>query len=47
MREVIGVGKTVEEATANACRELGLEREEVSIEILEMPVRKLFRSTPA
>ena len=47
MREVIVTGKTVEEATEAACRELGLPREEVSIEILEMPTRRLFRSTPA
>ncbi|WP_418666830.1 RNA-binding cell elongation regulator Jag/EloR [Allofournierella sp.] len=47
MREVIVTGKTVEEATEQACRELGLPREEVSIEILELPTRKLFKSTPA
>ena len=47
MREVIDTGKTVEEATEKACLELGLPREEVSIEILEMPTRKLFKSTPA
>lgn len=47
MREVIVTGKTVEEATEKACLELGLPREEVSIEILEMPTRKLFKSTPA
>lgn len=47
MREVIATGKTVEEATQNACAQLGLAREEVSIQILEMPVKKLFRSIPA
>lgn len=47
MREVIATGKTVEEATENACAQLGLSRDEVSIEILEMPVKKLFRSLPA
>lgn len=47
MREVIVTGKTVEEATENACAQLGLSRDEVSIEILEMPVKKLFRSIPA
>ncbi|OUP01001.1 hypothetical protein B5F36_13205, partial [Anaerofilum sp. An201] len=47
MREVIATGKTVEEATRNACAQLGLAREEVSIQILEMPVKKLFRSIPA
>lgn len=47
MREVIVTGKTVEEATEKACLELGLPREEVSIEILEMPTRRFFKSTPA
>ncbi len=47
MREVIVTGKTVEEATEQACLQLGLPREEVSIEILELPTRKLFKSTPA
>lgn len=47
MREVIATGKTVEEATENGCKELGLNRDEVSVEILEMPVRKMFKSTPA
>ena len=37
MREVIVTGKTVEEATEQACLQLGLPREEVSIEILELP----------
>jgi spoIIIJ-associated protein len=44
---VIATGKTVEEATENGCRELGLARDEVSVEILEMPAKKLFKSTPA
>ena len=47
MREVIATGKTVELATEEACRQLGLEREEVSIEILEMPARRFFKTTPA
>lgn len=47
MREVIATGKTVEEATENACAQLGVTRDEVSIEILEMPVKKLFRTIPA
>ena len=47
MREVIVTGKTVEEASAEACRQLGLSREEVSIEILEMPARRLFKKIPA
>lgn len=47
MREIIMTGKTVEEATELACAELGLTREEVSIEILEMPQKKLFKTVPA
>ena len=47
MREVIVTGKTVEEATEAACAQLGLPREEVSIEILEMPVHRLFKKIPA
>ncbi len=47
MREVIATGKTVEEATEAGCLELGLSRDEVSVEIIEMPQKKLFRSTPA
>ena len=27
--------------------QLGIDREEISVEVVEMPVRKLFRSTPA
>ncbi len=47
MREIIATGKTVEAATEAACIELGKSRDEVSVEILEMPVKKLFRKTPA
>lgn len=47
MREVIATGKTVEEATESGCAQLGLSRDEVSVEILEMPIKKLFKSTPA
>ncbi|MEG0762644.1 MAG: RNA-binding cell elongation regulator Jag/EloR [Oscillospiraceae bacterium] len=47
MREIIMTGKTVEEATELACKELGLDREEVSVEILEMPAKKLFKTIPA
>lgn len=47
MREIIMTGKTVEEAITEACKELGLEREEVSVEILEMPAKKLFKTIPA
>lgn len=47
MREIISTGKTVEEATENACRELALSRDEVSVEILDMPVKRLFKSLPA
>lgn len=47
MREVIATGKTVEEAIENGCLELGLSRDEVSVEIIEMQVKKLFKTIPA
>ncbi len=47
MREIIATGKTVEEATESACAQLGLERDEVSVEILEMPAKKIFKTMPA
>lgn len=47
MREVIATGKTVEEATEAGCTQLGLSRDEVSVEILEMPSKKLFKTLPA
>ena len=47
MREYIANGKTVEEATEKACAGLGKSRDEVRVEILEMPVKKLFKSLPA
>ncbi len=47
MSEIITTGKTVDEAIDEGCRLLGVSREEASIEILEMPARKLFRTIPA
>lgn len=47
MREVIVTGKTVEDATEKGCQELSLTRDEVSVEILEMPIQKFFRRIPA
>lgn len=47
MREIIATGKTVGEATEKGCMEIGLPREQVSVEILEMPVKKFFKTTPA
>lgn len=47
MLEMIATGKTVEEATAIACAMLRLTRDEVSIEILEMPGRRFFKTIPA
>ena len=49
MREMIATAKTVEEAVDAACRDLGVDRNDlgVSYEVLEMPTRRLFKSTPA
>lgn len=47
MREVIATGRNVEEATENGCKELGRSRDQVSVEILEMPLKKLFKTIPA
>ncbi|MEG2659885.1 MAG: RNA-binding cell elongation regulator Jag/EloR [Oscillospiraceae bacterium] len=47
MREIIMTGKTVEDATELALAELGLSREEVSVEIIDMPAKKLFKNIPA
>lgn len=47
MRDIIETGKTIEEAIEKACASLGLSREEVSIEVLETPRKKLFGSVPA
>ncbi len=47
MREVIETGKTIEEAVEKALAALALPREDVSVEVLETPRRKLFGSVPA
>ena len=47
IRESIMTGKTVEEATALALAELGLAEEEVTIEVIDLPQKKLFKTIPA
>ena len=47
MRESIMTGKTVEEATQLALAELGIEEEKATVEVLELPQKKLFRTIPA
>ena len=49
MREVIVTGKTVEDAVQAGCQELGVSRDDLALsyEVLEMPVKKLFKSIPA
>ncbi len=49
MREIEMTAKTVEEAVEAACRELGVDRDDlgVSYEVLEFPTRKLFKTIPA
>lgn len=50
--ETIGTGRTVDEAIDLACEELGIERENAEVEILELPASKrgflgLKKATPA
>jgi spoIIIJ-associated protein len=41
-REAVASGKTVEEAINSACASLGVKREDVEFEILDMPSKKLL-----
>ena len=47
MKEIIGTGKTVEIAVDNVLKELGMTREQVTVEILELPKKKFFKTIPA
>ena len=47
MQEIVMTGKTVEEAVEAACTSLDLSRDEVNVEILEVPQKRLFGSTLA
>ena len=49
IREEICTGKSIEIAIEAACAKLGVSQDDrnVSVEVLEMPVRKLFRTIPA
>lgn len=42
IREAVSQGATIQEAFANACRELGVDTTEAEIEILEEPTKKTF-----
>ncbi len=42
IREAVAKGATVQEAFANACKELGVETTDAEIEILEEPTKKTF-----
>ena len=49
-KEVIATGATTEEAIENGCRELGMSREDVKFEVIELPKSKtfgLFGGSPA
>ena len=46
LKEIIATGKTVDEAIDTACAELSVAREDVEFEILELPKKKLFKTTP-
>lgn len=50
IKESIGTGNSVEEALEAACTQLGLSRDQVEFEIIEMPAKKkfgLFGGSPA
>ena len=47
MKELIATGVNVDEAVAEACERLGASRDDVSVEVLEMPQKKLFGMSPA
>ncbi len=47
MQEIITSGKTVEEAIESALAQLGLSEDEVTIDIIQLPQKKLFKSIPA
>ncbi len=47
MHELITSGKTVEEAIENALNQLGLSEDEVTVDVIQLPQKKLFKSIPA
>lgn len=47
MKEIIASGKTVEEAIENGCLLLGVSRETISFEIIDLPKKKLFGMSEA
>jgi spoIIIJ-associated protein len=47
MQEIIIQAATVEEAVENGCSQLGVNRDSVTYEVLEMPQKKLFGTSPA
>ncbi len=47
MQEYIATGRTVDEAVETGCTQLGLSRDAVNVEVLELPKKKFFGSSPA
>lgn len=47
MHELVATGSTVDEAVDSACAQLGLTRDDVTYEIIDMPQKKLFGTSPA
>ena len=47
MQELIATGSTVDEAVDHACAQLGLSRDDITYEIVELPQKKLFGMSPA
>ncbi len=47
MQEIVATGKTVDDAVQSACEQMGVSRDEVNVEVIELPKKKLFGSVPA
>ncbi|MEG2769308.1 MAG: Jag N-terminal domain-containing protein [Oscillospiraceae bacterium] len=47
MQKITETGKTVDIAVENALKKLGLSRDDVTVEVLEMPIKKFIGGKPA
>ncbi len=42
IREAIGVAETIEQAKAEACKELGIEESQAEFEVIQLPEKKVL-----